>query len=174
MYNWKLGETVTLQRMDRPLKKRAMSTYTQFVGSRYVCVREAKDGKKGVLLKVLGKAPAEVISLVDGKTFCKDERETLFDGAQSYFSYPFPSSEQVHEIIEILRADSDLLQKLEEAKMHVNPESTFWVSETDTKYKFLKRPKYYSGRDRKLYPLTNDIVCYRISIVYFDRDSVFW
>ena len=64
-------------------------------------MREATDGQCGILLKVLGKISKKYIMFVNGKPFCKDEREDLFKG-KCYYSYPFPTVDALKEVLEIV------------------------------------------------------------------------
>ena len=82
--NWTLGELVTLSRQEKPLKNGGLSQYGCYIGSRYICIREETEGKRGILLKVLGKVFSDQVKIVDGKPFSKDEVAELFMG-HSYF-----------------------------------------------------------------------------------------
>ena len=44
------------------------------MASRYICIREATAGQRGILLKVLGKTTRENIIMRGGKPFCKDDK----------------------------------------------------------------------------------------------------
>lgn len=87
---WRLGETVTLPRTEKKIKNNGSVSYEQLIGSRYICVREEAEGRRGILVKVLGKYTPEHVITVGGHPFSKDDREELFMGIR-YFSYPFPS-----------------------------------------------------------------------------------
>ena len=67
---WTLGEIVTLDRKEKPLKKSGTTTYERFIRSRYICIREENDGQQGILMKVLGKPDSEQIKIVNGQPFC--------------------------------------------------------------------------------------------------------
>ena len=170
---WKLGEIATLPRTEKVLKDGDSTSYARYIGSRYICIREATEGQNGILMKVLGKAFSDQVKLVGGEPFGKDDGEELFSGRRSY-SYPFPSANEVKEVLDILRGNPSLLQKFEEAKMHVNPDGIFWVRET-TRSTFLKKNlQVYGGRNGQLYNPSDDINYYRITIVYFDKDQLIW
>lgn len=171
--NWTLGEIVTLPKQERTLKKSGTNEYAHYITSRYVCIREATDTHHGILVKVLGKCNSDPIRIVSGQPFCNDDHYELFTG-DIYGSYPFPSARDVQEVIEILKFNQDLLQKFESAKMHVNPNSTFWVSDTTRDKLFRKKLQIVNGRDGQLYPAGDDGLHYRISIVYFFRGSLVW
>ena len=66
--NWTLGEVANLPRMDKMLKD-GTTAYMQFIASRYICIREATDGQRGILVKVLGKSYSDQIKTIDGKPF---------------------------------------------------------------------------------------------------------
>ena len=170
--NWTLGEIANLPRQEKVLKD-GSTAYVHYITSRYVCIREATDLQRGILVKVLGKAYGDQVGLVKGQTFCKDEHDELFVGHR-YYSFPFPSAKDVKEAIDIIREDQSLLQKFEAASMHINPNSTFWVSDTTRSKFFLKKPQFLNGRDGQLYPVSNDSQHYRLSIVYFFKGSLVW
>ena len=171
--DWKLGEIATLSRMEKELKKSFLNLYVRYIGSRYICIREASDSQRGILLKVLGKSYSDQMKIVNGEPFGMDEREEIFDGT-CYYSYPFPSVSELKEVLDILRGNRSLLQKFDEAKMHVNPDSMFWVRETNRNAFLSKIPQVYSGRDGQLHNPSDDANYYRVSIVYFFKDQLFW
>ncbi len=81
--------------------------------------------------------------LVNGKPFCKDERIELFMGTR-YISYPFPTAEELKEILDIVRPDMNIQQKLIDNGMFFNPNGTFWVSDTKSQLFGMKHsPQYY-------------------------------
>ncbi|MBQ1880305.1 MAG: hypothetical protein II156_01570, partial [Lachnospiraceae bacterium] len=170
---WKLGEIATLPRTEKVLKDGDSTSYARYIGSRYICIREATEGQNGILMKVLGKAFSDQVKLVGGEPFGKDDGEELFSGRR-YYSYPFPSSNEVKEVLDILRGNPSLLQKFEEAKMHVNPDGIFWVRETIRGTFLKKNLQVYGGRNGQLYNPSDDINYYRITIVYFDKDQLIW
>jgi hypothetical protein len=100
--DWKLGEIATLPRKEKELKKSFMNLYVRYIGSRYICIREASDGQRGILLKVLGKSFPDQMKLVNGEPFGMDKREEIFNGT-CYYSYPFPSVSELKEVLDILR-----------------------------------------------------------------------
>ena len=170
---WKLGEIATLPRTEKVLKDGDSTSYARYIGSRYICIREATEGQNGILMKVLGKAFSDQVKLVGGEPFGKDDGEELFSGRR-YYSYPFPSSNEVKEVLDILRGNPSLLQKFEDAKMHVNPDGIFWVRETIRGTFLKKNLQVYGGRNGQLYNPSDDINYYRITIVYFDKDQLIW
>ena len=171
--NWSLGEKVTLRRQERLLKGSDSKSYLRYIGSRYICIREATDGQRGILMKVLGKASSDKIMMVNGEPFGKDDRDEQFFGIR-YLSYTFPTSSQVMEALDILRDNLGLLTKFEYASMHVNPKSSFWVSDTSRNMLLQKKPQVLSGRDGQLHPSRDNIEYYRVTFVYFDKDSLEW
>ena len=171
--DWKLGEIATLSRMEKELKKSFLNLYVHYIGSRYICIREASDSQRGILLKVLGKSYSDQMRIVSGEPFGMDGREELFNGT-CYYSYPFPSVSELKEVLDILRGNRSLLQKFDDAKMHVNPDSMFWVRETTRNAFLSKIPQVYSGRDGQLHNPSDDANYYRVSIVYFFKDQLFW
>jgi hypothetical protein len=67
--NWKVGELVNLPRTETLLKKRGMTRYERLVESRYICIREATDTQRGILVKAMGKVPMHHIIKVGGGNF---------------------------------------------------------------------------------------------------------
>ena len=171
--NWTFGEIAILLRNERLIKNSGVKAYEHYIGSRYICIREAVEGQQGILMKVLGKMDSEQIRIVNGHPFCKDDHEELFEGDR-YFSYPFPSANAVHEALEIVRNNSVLLQKFEKASMHINPNSTFWVSDTARNMLLFKKLQYYSSDDGQLYPAKGSNSHYRITLVYFNDRELYW
>ena len=64
--NWTLGEIATLPKQERSLKQNGPTAYVQYITSRYICIREATDGQRGILVKVLGKAYRDQVGIVNG------------------------------------------------------------------------------------------------------------
>ena len=170
--NWKVGEIANLPRTEKMLKGDSTG-YVHYIGSRYICIREATETQRGILMKVLGKAYRDQMKMVGGKPFGKDDHDDLFE-EQRYYSYPFPTANEVKEVLDILRGNHSLLQKFEEAKMHVNPDGMFWVSETARKAILKKIPQVYSGRDGQFHNPSNDTNYYRITMVYFHKGQLTW
>ena len=96
-----------------------------------------------------------------------------FDGDR-FYSYPFPSAREVQEVLEILKWNQDLVNKFEDASMHVNPDSTFWISDTTRNMLFLKKLQVLSARDGQICPANDDGQYYRLSVVYFYKGSLVW
>lgn len=170
--NWKLGEMANLPRQEK-VKKDGSTSYVNYIESRYICVREAIDGRRGILMKVLGKAYSDQVKMVGGEPFGRDEHEDLFAG-QRYYSYPFPTANEVQEVLEILRDNPSLLQKFEDARMHVNPDGMFWVRETARNAFLIKIPQVYSGHDNQIHNISDDTNYYRITMVYFYKGQLNW
>lgn len=170
--NWTLGEIVNLPRQEKGLKSGSTS-YVHYIASRYICIREATEGQRGILVKVLGKFFGSQVKIVNGKPFCKDDHMQTFDGDR-FYSYPFPSAREVQEVLEILKWNQDLVNKFEDASMHVNPDSTFWISDTTRNMLFLKKLQVLSARDGQICPANDDGQYYRLSVVYFYKGSLVW
>ena len=64
--NWKLGEVVLLPRKTTQINKK----YEYLMASRYICIREATEGQRGILLRVLDKIARKNIIMRGGKPFC--------------------------------------------------------------------------------------------------------
>ena len=165
---WSVGEIVTLPKAERPLKKSGSRTFKRYVNSRYICIREASEHQNGILLKVLGKAMADDIAMVGHEPFSKDYSEDLFEST-TYFSYPFPTAYGIKEVLDIFRSNPSLIDTFENASMHFNPKSRFWVKETSSRLIFKKKPRYYDVRSDKLGNATEDVIAYRLTVVYFNQ-----
>ena len=170
---WNLGEIAKLPRIEKNLKEGDTIFFEQFVVSRYLCIREATDNQQGILLKVLGKANSNEIKVICGEPFCRDDHEEMFEGDR-YFSYPFPKANQVKEVLDILRQSPRLLMTLESLKMHINPNSMFWVREIARKAFLFKIPQVYDSHTGQLLSVSNETPYYRISIVYFFNGELIW
>ena len=171
--NWTIGEIVTLPQEEKLLKENGMYHYLFHIGSRYVCIREAVNGQRGILLKVLGKTISDNVKIVSGEPFCRDDCEELFIGYR-YRSYPFPMAHQVKEVLDVLHQEPTLLQKLEEANMHLNPNGIFWVADTTRNAFLFKIPQVYDTGTCQLRSVSDDTAYYRISVVYFFRGHLSW
>ena len=141
--NWRLGELVSPKWNYELIKKDGQKSYAYYAVSDYICVREATDGQCGILLKNLGKTSKKHIMFVNGKPFCKDEREDLFKGMR-YYSYPFPTASALKEVLEIVGSDEVLKERLKAESMSFNPLSTFWIRETAGNLPS-KKPQYYDA-----------------------------
>ena len=111
--NWKVGELVNLPRTEKLLKKSGTTQYERLTGSHYLCIREANDKQRGILVKVLGRCQPEYVTVVDGRPFTKDDREEAFGGLR-YFSYPYPSVKDVKTVVDILDNNPTLLKYFED------------------------------------------------------------
>ena len=166
--DWSVGELVNLRRSTTLLKESRSYLYSSVVSSEYICIREATDGQRGIMVKGLGKIRRERIMLVSGMPFCKDERDELFVG-KHYYGYPFPTVDELKEILDIVRADTNLQQKLIDNGMFFYPEGTFWVNDTKSEFLGLKRAlQYYDPSTGRLTTAKSiDERHQRISIAFF-------
>jgi len=155
------------------LKKSGSTVYEQLIGSRYICVREASELQRGILVKVLGKFLPEYIMTVGGQPFSKDDSEELFESLR-YFSYPFPAVKDVQEVLEILLSDPSLIQIFEGASMHVNPKSKFWVNQTESHLLVMKKPQCYDSYSEQIVTPSKDEASYRLTMVYFYKGKLSW
>lgn len=171
--NWSVGEMVIVPKKEKLLKKRNVKIYEHCIGSRYICIREASDGCRGILMKVLGRINGDQIKIIKNQPFCVDYFYEQLYGCR-YSSYPFPSVKEVQESLDIIRANKSLLQKFEEASMHINPYSTFWVNNISRTMFFLRKLQYFGGRNSQLYSSRDDSYHYRITFVYFDKEGLHW
>ena len=172
-YNWTVGEIVTLPRKVRTLKTSGTTSYMQCIGSRFICIRESETGQRGILLKVLGKAHADRVTIEGGEPFARDDFDEQFNG-DNYYSYPFPSSTNLKEVLDILRGNEEMLHRFEKASMHINPNSTFWVSDTTRNRLMIKKPQIYNAYNAELSVPNNDTPHYRVAIVFFYKNELYW
>ena len=171
--NWGTGEIVTLQRTDKMLKKKHATAYKELVYSRYVCIREASNDQRGILVKVLGKIPAKYLYIVDGKPFVKDDTEELFYDT-NYYSFPFPKANEVEEVLNIIRNNPELKKQFESISMHINTEATFWVRETTRNLLFTKQLQYFDAKSCHTCKAIENKAHYRLSIVYYYNSELVW
>ena len=94
------------------------------MASRYICIREATEVQRGILLRVLGKLARKDIIMQNGKPFCKDDK---CEGLNSitYCCYSFPSVKELKEVLDILKKDESLLEIFEKSNMHINSDSMY-------------------------------------------------
>ena len=170
--NWKFGEVVTLPRTTKTIKN-GVTSYGMLHISRYVCVREATDTERGVLVKVLGRFPREHIKIVDGKPFCTDDHDDLFE-SNSYLTFPFPTTTEVQEVLDIINSHPEIMDSFREASMHINLQAKFWVSETEKHLLIMKKPLCYDAKYEQVEaPAYNDSP-YRITLAYFYKGELLW
>lgn len=169
--NCKIGEIINLPRAKRVLVSGSNLTHEHFIASRYICIREASTGQRGILVKVLGRASGDYAKIVKGVPFWRDDDDITFYGA-IYYGYPLPSVKAVKEVLGIVKGNESLLRQFEEARMHINPDSTFWVKKIRRSKLFFKKLQYLDGHDGQLYTANDNAnKHYRISIVYFNNDG---
>ena len=171
--NWKTGDIVTLQRIDKMLKKNRTTAYKELVSSRYVCIREASNDQRGILVKVLGKIPARYLNIVGGKPFVKDDTEELFYDT-NYYSFPFPKAIEIEEVLSIIRHNPELLNVFESISMHIDTEATFWVRETTRNMLFMKQLQFFDASQSLTCVAKENKAHYRLSIVYYYNSELVW
>ena len=111
--------------------------------------------------------------MVNSEPFCKDYSEDLFEST-TYFSYPFPSTDEVKEVLSIFREHPGLTAVFEKASMHINPNSKYWVRETSSRLLFMKKPRDYDAPSDTLSKASDDIIAYRLTVVYFTPSELVW
>jgi hypothetical protein len=171
--NWKTGDIVTLQCAEKTLKTKGNSIYKEFVASRYVCVREASKGERGILVKVLGKAPDSSLEIIEDRPFAKDGVEQLLDDI-IYYSYPFAKAMEIEEVLSIICHNPELLNVFESISMHIDTEATFWVRETTRNMLFMKQLQYFDASQSLICVAKENEVHYRLSIVYYYNSELVW
>lgn len=171
--NWRFGEIARPKRASSCIVKGTLSQYEHFItNTRFLCIREATSDSHGILVKVLGKTTGESIQIKGGEPFVKDEKDEGFRG-NIYYSFRFPAIKEVEQVLGIIRNNPELLEKFEEASMHINPQSTFWVRETTNKLLVMKEPQFYDARTGSINIQTDEnAVHYRITLAYFQNSKV--
>lgn len=169
--NWKVGELVNLPRTEKLLKKSGTTQYERLTGSHYLCIREANDKQRGILVKVLGRCQPEYVTVVDGRPFTKDDREEAFGGLR-YFSYPYPSVKDVKTVVDILDNNPTLLKYFENVSMHINPKAKFWVSNMGRQMLIFKQPQCYDPVSGVISTISDDETAYRITLVFFFKGEL--
>jgi len=166
--DWSVGELVSLKQTTTLLKKFGKKLYSEFQCSHYLCIREATKGQRGILVKGLGKVRRERIMLVSGQPFIKDERDELFVG-KHYYGFPFPTVDELKEVLDIVRSNMDIQQQLIDNGMFFYPKGTFWVSNTKSLFLGLKqKPQYYDpSTDCLATAKSHDERHQRITLAYF-------
>lgn len=170
---WKTGDIVTLQRAEKTLKTTDNSFFKEFVNSRYVCVREASKGERGILVKVLGKAPVSSLEIIEDRPFAKDGIDQMFDNV-NYYSYPFAKAIEIEEVLSIIRHNQGLLNVFESISMHIDTEATFWVRETTRNMLFMKQLQYFDASQSLICVAKENEAHYRLSIVYYYNSELVW
>lgn len=163
---WKVGELVSFPWKSTVFKKSGSTIYKHFYSSRFICIREEDAGHRGVLLKVLGRTSLKDILMVGGEPFCKDEREDRLSG-KTYSSFRFPSSAEVMDALEILRANQGLLAIFDKESMHLNLNATFWVRESARNLLLMKKPQYYDTGTGLVTTASGSLAHYRLTMLYF-------
>ena len=165
---WSVGELVTLDWTRTHLIKEGKMSYSYMIDSSYFCIREATESQRGILIKSLGKTKQNDIMLVRGKPFCKDDFDNIFLN-KHYFSFSFPMVDELKEVLDILRSDIDIQQKLLDNNMITNPNGTFWVNDTKSQFLGLKQKlQYYDSPTDSLVTANSQSERHqRITIVYF-------
>lgn len=171
--DWKTGEIVTLQRTEKKLKRSGSTAFKELISSRYICIREAKNGKRGILVKVMGITPAKYLNTVGGRPFVKDDVEHLFYDT-NYFGFPFPKAIDVEEVLSIIRNNQELIKQFESISMHIDTEATFWVRETSRSLLFTKQLQYYDAKSNLTCSTKENDAHQRLSIVYFQNSELIW
>ncbi len=167
--NWSVGEVANIKEDSSCVSKRVITSYEHMISSRYVCVREVTDSVAGVLVKVVGKVPSDNIIFKGGEPFVKDLKVEGFS-RDIYSSYRFPTLDDLKLVLGIIRDNPMLIEKFEQARMHINPNSTFWVREIERKLLIMNSLQYFDARTGQLLVHhDNNEIRYRLSIAFFTK-----
>ena len=164
---WRVGDRVELMRKTL-LKKNGKNSFYYISDSHYICVREASEGQRGILVKILGKVFDKDIMVVDDEPFCMDVREDFITRFRCY-SYPFPTVGELETVLEIIRGNQSLMDRFEEARMPVNPDSTFWVNDTSKPLIGKKKLQYYDASTDQVMKAADGTAHCRLTIEYFSK-----
>ena len=172
-YNWTVGEIANLPRTSSVIKEGNTKSYEHFAGSNYLCVREPQGQQMGILVKVLGKVDEREVMLINGEPFSKDDKGEYFLST-TYYSYQYPTTAELKEALDAIRRCETLLKKFDEASMHININSTFWVRETARHLLFQRKLQYYDSRSGKVLISSGKIPQshYRLALAYFNKSSI--
>jgi len=171
-YSWKLGDIVELPRKTRRLDDSLTRAFEQLINSKYVCVREATEKTRGMLVKILGKSDWDDIMYVADEPYCKDDKDETFRG-DIYYSFRFPSVKELQTVFDIVQEHPELVDRFKETSMRLNVNSTFWVRETSRKFLFMKQAQYY--KDGQLFTASDDNrLHYRLTTAYFYKSMIAW
>lgn len=164
---WKLGEVVILPRKSNKVKTSGQKTYEHLTADKYVCIRESADGQRGILVKMIGRVEERDIQIIAGEPFCKDDKDGALEQT-IYYSYRFPTIEELKEVLTIVRENEKLWKQLNEAGMHINPDGSFWVRELARTMLVMKKPQYYDPKTKLLGTAADAEENHRrLTLVYF-------
>ncbi len=172
--NWKSGTIVNLPRQSSEVAKDGIDTFDHLVDSKYVCVRQAIDGRqRGILVKVLGKCTDDNFLIKSGESFCKDGKVER-NHQNRYYGFPIPTAQELKEVLDIMRKDYTLQADFIKASMPFRLDSTFWVRDTARRFFFKKHPQYYDvSRDECVIAGDGD-AHWRLTIAYFYKSVIKW
>lgn len=163
----KLGEVVNLPHSSVLVKKTRLKSYEYVTESRYICVRERGANQPGLLLKVLGPCAAEDMLMIHGEPFCKDDKLEGFS-EDTYYSYRFPTEEEVRQVLDIVAHHDALRQKLKEAHMRLDINGRFWTREVTSRFLLLKKALCFDTKTQSLLrPAHADTPCQRLTVELF-------
>jgi len=171
-YDFKVGEVAVLPYEYAFVSNSGQTRYEWFVRSRYVCVREDSDSQYGILVKYMGDYASPSIIVKGGEPFCKDDKTVRLEG-NTYNSYRFPTTHEVKEVLGILKGNENLIGVFKSLMMEIDPSSTFWVREMESRFPFRKLFRYYDPESDKVYSSTdkNKDHC-RMAVVYFHESKL--
>lgn len=169
---WQVGDIEGFPWTSTVIKKSGSTTYKHYYNSRFICIREADDGHCGILVKVLGKTSPQSVMMVGGEPFCKDSRDDLLNG-KVYSSFRFPTLQQLTEVLAIFRENPNLMSVFDEASMHFDLDSSFWIREPAHKFLHKKKPQFYNANTGDLTVSSDDTAPYRLTLLYFQNERLF-
>ena len=169
---WQIGEIAILPWTSNTFKTFGSQIYKHFFRSRFICIRESTATQRGILVKVLAKTAPHRIMIQGGEPFCKDDVDDLFKGC-AYSSFRFPTLQQLTEVLAIFRENPNLMSVFDEASMHFDLDSSFWIREPAHKLLHKKKPQFYNANTDDLTFSSDDTAHYRLTMLYFQNGQLF-
>lgn len=159
---------VTLPYSNKTIMRSGNKTYKYELPTNCFCLRKAEIQRRGILVTVLGKNAANSIFIVGKAPFCKDSKVQGFYDI-TYKSHPFPSVDELKEVLAIVHSDETIQQMLREQHMNIDPAATFWVRNTYRSLLSWRRmPQYYDPQTDSLRTARKgDEKHCRLTITYF-------
>ena len=171
--NWRKGDVVVFPWKSRRFVREDSKSFHFYFSSTFVCIREADDKHRGILLRVLERTSKSDLLIVGNELYRKDERNNSVD-RKRYYGFRFPSTKSLKTALEILRKEPELMSLLQQESMSFHLDSKFWVREPGRRLFFLKTPQYYDSRTDTLHCAEDGASYRRLTMVYFQKGNLFF
>ena len=96
-------------------------------------------------------------------------RQFLLLASKVYSSFRFPTLQQLTEALAVIRENPSLMSVFDEASMHFDTESSFWVREMSRKLLISKKPQFYDACTGTLCDSQDDTPPSRLTMLYFQN-----